>query len=308
MKRMICLCLMLLCVLSACAKAPATDHTLQVVATIFPAYDFAKQIGGERVSVQMLIPPGGEVHSFEPTLQDLSAIANCDVFIYNGGESDRWVESLLEQKEMTGKTVIRLMDHVDLLMTGEDHHDHDHHHHHEVHEGDEHIWTTPQNAVLLAQAIGKGLMEQDPHNATAYQLGLAAYTGKLAALEQQYEGLRQTPKTTLVVADRFPFTYLAHTYEISYVAAFSGCTSNTEASLTTLHTLASAAQENVTGVILCTEFSDRTLADTVANRVKGTTKVWHSCHNVTRQEWEEQVTYISLMEQNYRVLQEALGQ
>jgi zinc transport system substrate-binding protein len=209
---------------------------------------------------------------------------------------------------MADKTVIRLMDHVELLMPGEDHHDHGHHHHHDVHEGDEHIWTTPQNARLLAKAIGKGLMEQDPQNEAAYQLGIAEYTGKLAALEQQYEELKQTPKATLVVADRFPFTYLAHTYEIPYVAAFSGCTSNTEASLATLHTLASAAENSPTGVILHTEFSDGVLADTVASRVEGKTSVWHSCHNVTRQEWEEQVTYISLMEQNYRVLQEALGQ
>lgn len=304
MKRLLCIWLCLSLLLCGCATLDAPTGQLKVVATIFPAYDFARQIGGERVQVQMLLPPGGEVHAFEPTLQDLAAIEGCDLFIYNGGESDGWVENLLKECDVSRKTVIRMMDYVELLLPGEQHHEQGHDH---THDGtDEHVWTTPQNGLLLTKAIADGLKRQDPSGSSVYEQEADGLQQQLTALQQKYDCLHQATDP-LVVADRFPFLYLAHQYQLSYEAAFSGCTSNTEADLHTVHRLMTAAQHTRTSVVFYTEFSDGVLAETVARSVGGVTRMWHSCHNVTKAEWQAQVTYVDLMEQNLNVLKEALG-
>ena len=304
MKRLICLALCLVLALCGCTAVTENKEKLQVVTTIFPAYDFARQIGGEWAEVTMLLPPGGEVHAYEPSVSDLVAIKNCDVFIYNGGESDGWIETMLSQCDMTDKTVIRLTDHVELLMTGEQHHHHEHEHDH--HEADEHIWTTPRHALVLAKTIEQALAQQDAAHAREYAKGATVLCGQLSDLKDQYEVLRQNP-VTLVVADRFPFFYLAHEYGLSYVAAFDGCTSNTEADLATVYQLTQAAKQSRSHMVLCTEFSDRVLANTVAEASDGKVGMWHSCHNVTREEWDAKVTYVALMQNNVMVLKEALG-
>lgn len=307
MKRLISLvlCVSIWALCMGCS-APSPSHTLSVVATVFPPYDFARQISGGAAQVQMLLPPGGEVHAFEPSLRDMAAIENCDVFIYNGGESDGWVEELLSACDTQGKTVIRMMDCVELLAVGEEQHEHHHGHEHTEEEADEHIWTTPENALGIAQAIAAGMTAQDPDRKAVYEQGFAALEQQLTALGDSYEGLRSHDGRRLVFADRFPFLYLAHAYHLNYVAAFSGCTSNTEADLATLYTLKKAA-EQASRVVLYTEFSDGVLAETVAKGVGGTTARLHSCHNVTKTEWEQGVTYVSLMKQNLTVLKEALG-
>ncbi len=307
MKRLICLALCLVLALCGCTAVTENKEKLQVVTTIFPAYDFARQIGGERAEVTMLLPPGGEVHAYEPSVQDMARIRDCDVFIYNGGEGDGWVEALLTQCDTSDKQVIRMMDHVDLIMTGEDHHQHGHDHAHTHEEADEHIWTTPENAILLTEAIGKGLMMQDPANEGDYQRNLTQLRQQLDELVRDYRVLEQHNHACLVVADRFPFSYMAHGYNLSYVAAFDGCTSNTEASLETVYELTLASRESGSRTILYTEFSDRVLAETVARGVGGTTRLWHSCHNVTKDEWASGVTYVALMKQNLVTLKEALG-
>lgn len=304
MKKWICLGLCLvLTLLGGCAPAKKQE-CLSVVATIFPYYDFARQMAGGNAKVTMLLPPGGEVHGYEPTVKDLAAIKQCDVFLYNGGEGDAWVEKLLANGDLSSKRILRLMDTVDLLTVGEEHHHKGHHH--AVEEADEHIFTTPENALRIAAAIGEVMEQADPSHKEEYQINREKLQQQLTQLAQDYEIL-QSAKKQLVIADRFPFLYLTTRYNLSYLSAFSGCSSNTEADLKTVYELKTALQKEPTKAVLCTEFSHKTLANTLANAVDGKVYVWHSCHNVTKQEWEDKVTYVELMTKNLAMLKEVLA-
>ncbi|MBQ6818822.1 MAG: zinc ABC transporter substrate-binding protein [Clostridia bacterium] len=304
MKRMTILCLCLALLLCGCFGSPPPQTGLYVVTTVFPAYDFARQVVGGHGRVDLLLPLGGEAHGYEPTLQDLSAVQNCDVFIYNGGESDAFAEDLLAQCDLTDKTVIRMMDHVELLEAGEEHHHEGHKH--SPHEADEHIWTAPQNGLLIAKAIGQGIQRADPANGQDYEQNGQALYLRLQALCDEYDVLSAAGDTPLLVADRFPFTYLTQRYHIPYAAAFSGCTSNTEADLHTVGQLIASAKEHRITTVLHTEFSDGVLAQTVADSVGAHTAIWHSCHNVSRQDFENGTTYVALMTRNLTLLKEAL--
>ncbi len=304
MKKLVCLLLCLvLGLLCGCAPAKRQER-LSVVATIFPYYDFANQIAGGEAEVTMLLSPGGEVHGYEPTLKDLALIERCDVFLYNGGEGDAWVETLLAGCDLSQKRVVRLMDTVDLLTVGEEHHHKGHHH--EAEEADEHIFTTPENALTIATAIGEAMESADPSHGEQYQKNGENLQRELTELSKEYQVL-QGATNRLVIADRFPFLYLTTRYELSYLAAFSGCISNTEADLQTVYNLKTALQKADTKAVLCTEFSDQTLATALADGVGGKVYVWHSCHNVTKEEWENKVTYVELMKQNLDVLKEVLA-
>ncbi len=307
MKRWICMMVigaMLLCC-TGCGNTPNSSAPA-VVATIFPGYDLARQIANGRVGVTMLLPPGGEVHGYEPSLAELALVQQCDVFIYNGGDGDRWVEDLLASCDTSRITVIRMMDHVELLAAGEEHHQQHHQHTHD--EADEHIWTTPANGAAIAKVIYEGMKSRLPEYEESFDRGYHSLKEQLTDLEQGYEVLRKDALPTLVVADRFPFLYLAHEYGLDYIAAFSGCSSNTEATLSSVAALMEQARESRSSkVILHTEFSDRVLANTVAQGVGGTTALLHSCHNVTKEEWNSGVTYTGLLEQNLTVLKEVFG-
>ena len=304
MRKVICFLLcFLLSVLCGCAPAKKQE-CLSVVATIFPYYDFASQIARGNATVTMLLSPGGEVHGYEPTLKDLAMIEQCDVFLYNGGQGDAWVETLLSNCDVSQKRVVRLMDAVELLTEGEEHHHEGHHH--GVEEADEHIFTTPENALRIASAIGTAMEQADPSHREQYQKNGENLQRELAELSQEYEVL-QGAKKPLIIADRFPFLYLTSRYKLSHLVAFSGCSSNTEADLKTVYELKNALEREQTKAVLCTEFSDKTLATTLANAVGGKVYLWHSCHNVTKEEWENKVTYMQLMKQNLLMLKEVLA-
>ncbi len=275
-----------------------------VVTTVFPAYDFARRILGGSGQVELLIPLGGEAHGYEPTLQDMAAVKNCDLFIYNGGESDGFAEELLKACDLEKTNVIRLMDHVELLTAGESHHKHNHDHTRE--EADEHIWTTPKNALSIAKAIGDGLQRENEVEQSAWEDNLNRLLSDLQALQTEYEILKTPTQKPLLVADRFPFTYLAHEYNLTYHAAFSGCTSNTEVGLSAMGELLEEARTHQIQTVLHTEFSQGDLANRIAEAVNGKTAVWHSCHNVSRKDFEQGVTYVVLMTHNLKVLKEAL--
>ena len=303
MKKRISVFLIFLLLLSGCAKSTNPAGPL-VVTTNFPAYDFARQILGDEGQVVLLIPLGGEAHGYEPTLKDLAMVQSCDVFIYNGGESDAYAEQLLEKCDRNKKTVIRMMDHVELLIAGEEHHEH--HHQHTHHEADEHIWVTPQNALRIANAIGKGLQTAVPNHAEQYEKNSAVLQKGLQMLVEQYEILRKATHKPLLVADRFPFTYLVQEYDLLYYAAFSGCTSNTEVGVSAMSELLEQARTHEVQTVLYTEFSNGNLASHIAKGVGSKTAVWHSCHNVSKQDFENEITYQQLMMNNLDVLKEAL--
>ena len=284
-----------------------SDGRLQIVSTIFPSYDFARAIAGENADVSILLAPGVESHSYEPTPQDIIRIQNCDLFLYTGGESDTWVDDLLASFDEPVNTV-KMMDCVEVYeeellegmqteeSTGT-----------QETEYDEHVWTSPKNAVLISRAIEKNLCDIDPENAASYQENASAYIAQLEMLHQNFRDFfAGVSNKTMVFGDRFPFRYFAEEYGLDCFAAFPGCSSETEPSVATIAFLTDKVKsENITTVFYI-EFSNHQVADSIAEAAGAKTALFHSCHNVSEQEQRDGATYLSLMEQNLNTLKEAL--
>ena len=228
----------------------ADKDMMSVVATGFVQYDFARSIAGERADVKMLIHPGNEVHTYEPSPSDIMKIADCDVFVYTGGESDGWIEGISQNTGNTGMTEFKFMDYCTLyseehkegMEQTDEHSEHDgaeHEHGNEntgLYEGyDEHVWTSVENAVRIADAMCKVFSEKDPDNAEYYEKNLASFKAELESLNGDFKSMVDgAARKTVVFGDRFPFLYLAKEYGLDYYAAFPGCASNTEASAATV--------------------------------------------------------------------------
>lgn len=304
--------------LSGCGKtetAPADGETdkLTVVATVFPAYDFARAVGGEAAEVSLLLPPGAESHSYEPTPADIMAVQQCDLFLYLGGESDTWVETILESVEPQG-TTLRMIDCVDLLEeetvegmeSHEDEHDHD--------EGlglgevvgyDEHVWTAPRNAAQITRAIGAEMEALDPSNAAFYAANAADYAGQIEALDREFaDFFAGVADRTMVFGDRFPLRYFADEFDIPYYAAFPGCSTQTEPSAATIAFLTEKVREEGISTVWYIEFSNHLVADSIAEAAGAETAMFHSCHNVSADDLAAGATYISLMTENLETLRQ----
>lgn len=370
--------LLLTLILSGCGKSSPgqavgsekgdAESRLQVVATIFPQYDFARQIAGGRADVYMLLKPGEEIHSYEPTPQDIKMIQNSDLFIYTGGENDVWVENILASlgEEKGGPRTVRLLDLVETfeeeelegMMPEKGEHDHghgseeDHEHeteedhdhvadaatitggHTHVHGGepDEHVWTSPENCVILIRALTEEFCSADPANAELYRTNGDAYREAFETLDTQYlEMAAKAGRKTILFGDRFPFRYLAEELGLTCYAAFSGCSAESEPSAATIAFLIDKAAEEQLPVVFQIEFSNGNIARAIseaaqvkikrnaAKRAEGAggtagTEIpriqvlqLHSCHNVTRNEFNSGETCLSLMTKNLEALRTALG-
>ena len=309
------LCALLL--LTACGPdlPPEDSERPQIVATVFPAYDFARSAAGELADVTLLLPPGAESHSYEPTPADILRVQRCDLFIYLGGESDAWVDTILSAIEPRGD-VLRMIDCVDLLeeetvegMQGghdQDHeHEEDHDHLGEVVGMDEHVWTAPRNAAAVTRIIGQRLALLDPENGEAYAAGAEAYALELEELDRDFAAFFDTlPDRTIVFGDRFPLLYFAEAYDLDYYAAFPGCGAQTEPSAATVAFLTKTVREERLPTVWYIEFSNHLVADSIAEAAGVETAQFHTCHNVSRAELEAGATYLSLMRANLETLRE----
>lgn len=289
---------------------------ISVVTTIFPYYDFTRSIAGDKADIKLLLSPGSEPHSYEPSPSDIVAIENCDIFIYNGGESDEWVESVLDSIENKNMKVMRMMDYVDLLYEQSvDHDEHEHedgdgdeHEHEHGEEYDEHIWTSVKNAEKLTNAIYDELCVSDFANKAAYSSNRDSYLSKLQALDSEISDIVSNSKrNTVVFGDRFPFLYFVTDYSLEYECAFPGCSSETEPSISTVTHMIDFTRENKIPVVFYLEFSNGKVAKLISEDTGAKTMRFSSCHNVTKDEFADGATYISLMEQNANSLKEALN-
>ena len=327
MKRWIVLCLSLL-VLAGCAPVASQDKgeekKLSVVTTVFPAYDWVREIVGENsenVDITWLMKSGVDVHSYQPTVDDLVTISNCDVLVYVGGESESWMEEALAQGGKEGRVVVNLMEELgdrvkeeEPLPGVEEDHDHDHDHDHDEehqHEMDEHIWLSLKNAVTLTQTLAQKLGQADPDHAQNYLDAQKSYQTKLEQLDQEYQTMAQGAKyDTVLFCDRFPFRYLMDDYGIQYYAAFAGCSAETEASFETVAFLATTLEGLDLPCVLTIEGSDGSLARTVwenTSQNKQTVAQLNSLQAVTQQQAQQGLTYLSAMEENLQVLTKALN-
>jgi zinc transport system substrate-binding protein len=287
-----------------------------VVATIFPPWDFVRAIAGisgdggaaeSGVELTMLLKPGSESHSYEPSPQDIIAIQNCDVFIYVGGESDEWVDRVLDSMDTSRMKIISLMDCVEVveeeIVEGMEEEE-------EEEEGpayDEHVWTSPRNASLIVQKISGALCEADPNRAALYQANTAAYQKELDALDGTFREITGgAARRTLIFGDRFPFRYFTDAYGLDYYAAFPGCSTETECSAATLAFLINKVKAEKIPVVFHIEFSNGKIADAVAEGSGAEKRLLHSVHNVSRDELASGASYLGLMKQNAETLRATL--
>jgi len=305
------LCAMLL-LLCSCgmAEEPASDR-LQIVATSFAPYDFARAVAGDMADISMLLPPGSESHSFEPTAQDIIRISNCDVFIYVGGESDAWIEGILDSIPHDEITMIRLMPMIECLYEDHDHgiEEEEHVHTHEEHEEyDEHIWTSPVNAITITQGICDVLCEVDGEHADTYQANAKTYIAELEEIDHAFRDVVQNAQRhEIIFGDRFPFLYFVREYGLSYHAAFPGCASQTEPSAATLAYLIDCVKQEGVPVVLKAELSSDKIANAIAEATGTNVMTFYACHNISAEDMQEGRTYASFMWENVETLKEALN-
>ena len=312
MKKIISVILCMTAVLTLCcscgkSETKKDDGKLNIVTTIFPPYDFAKNAGGEYVNVSMLLKPGMESHSYDPTPQDIIKIQECDLFIYTGGESDEWVKDILESGDKKPKKVLAMMDIVDTVeeetVEGMEKEEDDI----DEIEYDEHVWTSPKNAITITASITNALCQLDENHQASFNQNLMTYRRELSLLDNSFREVADNAKRkTIVFGDRFPFRYLADEYDLKYYAAFPGCSSETEPSPNTISFLIDKVKAEKIPVVFSIEFSNGKVADTICESTGAKKLTFHSCHNVTQEEFDSGIGYLSLMHENLKALKEAL--
>ena len=308
-----------------------------VVSTSFPGYDFARAVTkNTNISTKMLVKPGAETHTYEPTPQDIIDIKNADMFIYVGGDSDTWVEKILKDVDTKKTHVVKLVDLVSTVeeeivegMEDEDEHDHDHdhdhdhkhdhdhdhHHDHESHahkhdheeeeeglEIDEHVWTSPKNAMEIVKKIAKVASEIDAAEKNKIDDNAEKYVAEIAQVDKDLHQAIDGKISEIVVADRFPFRYFADEFGLKYAAAFSGCSEQTEASAKTISFLINKVKQEKIKKIYKIELSNGKIAETVSKDTGAEVLELHSAHNVTAEDFSKGVTYVDLMKRNLLAL------
>ncbi len=311
MKRLMALlaALIMLCGCSA-GKGESSEklsEKLSVVTTIFPAYDFARQVFGDTAEVTMLLKPGTESHTYDPTARDIVKINDCDLFIFNGGESDSWVEGILEAAD--GVRTLRMMDVVEALEEEHIEGMEEETHEHEETDGeeyDEHIWTSPKNAVKIVESIKSAAGEIAPENKELYSDAAYKYIGEINELDSDFKQLLDGERRYFVFGDRFPLLYFFREYGLNYCAAFPGCGSETEPSARTIGFLLNKLDGDAVRTVFYIELSNHKLADTLAAEKGIGAEEFHTCHNITAEDFAAGETYVSLMRRNYKMLKEVL--
>lgn len=293
MKRTVSLILIILLLLCGCTKnQKEVNNKIKAVTTIYPLYDFVRAVGGDKVDITLLISAGTEIHSYEPTPSDMKALYNADLFFYIGGESDTWAKRILADTDIKAYS---LMDSVNLIFEdGED-------------EYDEHIWTSSENAVLMLRKITSVFCDLDKENQEEYKNNCDKYCKKI---ENVSSDIRQTvensKKKFILVADRFPFKYMANEYGIEYEAAFGGCASSTDISLKVMKRLVDTVNEENVKYAFCTELSNKNIARSLSEQTGVKILELHSAHNVTADDFNSGLTYVDIMKRNLSVLKKGL--
>lgn len=289
-------------VFCSCGEVERSTGKTSVVTTIFPYYDYARSVSKGTCDVDMLLKPGSDVHSFEPTPSDILKIRNADLFIYNGGESDEWVDSILESLGDTDKPVVmKMTDYVKPLTEMDaDHHAED--------EEDEHIWTSLDNAKTLVSKISDEVSKLDSKNKSIYHRNGLDYIEKISKVQSEIENtVNSSESKKIVVGDRFPLLYFATEFSLDWECAFPGCSTETEPSLDRLSKLTDTIEKDKIKTILKLEMSENKVADTLADETNTKVRTFYSAESVSKEDFANNITYVDLMERNNNALKEALS-
>lgn len=304
------LCLIMCTVVMCSCSGNETSHDgLKIVCTAFPQYDYIKNILGTNDGLTLLLDDGADLHSYEPTATDIIEIASSDLFIYIGGISDSWVEGALKSANSESLKSVALMDMVETYdvdyvagMEKEEHH------HDGEHEKDEHIWLSLRNSAEITSALCDIICEIDSANAQKYKANAENYINSLNELDGEYKSVIESAKrNALLFADRFPFRYLIEDYSLDYHAAFSGCSSESEASFQTMKFLIDKTKELSLPAVIITESSDGSIAEMICKETGTKALVLDSCQSVSSADIEKGTNYLDIMRNNLEILREALN-
>ncbi|MGN0484471.1 MAG: metal ABC transporter substrate-binding protein [Lachnospiraceae bacterium] len=300
-------------------QSETSSDAIKVVCTIFPEYDWVQEVAGrenKNVDCTLLLKDGVDLHSYQPTTEDMASVADCDLFLYVGGESDGWVEDALKESTNPDMEVINLMDVLkdtvkeEEVVEGMQAEEEESSEEEEGPEYDEHVWLSLKNAQTLVKEIANRLEKIDPDQKDMYEKNESEYVKKLADLDQKFEKTASEAKNkTLVFGDRFPFRYFADDYKLPYYAAFVGCSAETEASFQTISFLAEKVDEVQAPAILTIENSDQKIAKAIQSNTKTKDQkilTMHSLQSVTQQDMDDGLTYLRVMEQNLDVFGQAV--
>ena len=308
MKKIISLLIIFISIILISGCSLSKDNKTTIIATNFPAYDFAREITkGSDIEVKMLLKPGSESHDYEPTPKDIISISKSSMFIYVGGESDEWVDDLLDSIDTSNIQIVKMLDEVNAvyeekvegMQSDEDE---------EEKAYDEHVWTSPKNVIIISRTIRDEISKIDPNNRELYNNNFNEYKSKLDSLDNEFRKIVQNSnRRELIFADRFPFRYFVDEYGLSYYAAFPGCSSETEASTKTISFLINKVREDDIPVILTIEFSNKKIAKTISKETGAKILEFNSAHNISSEDFESGKTYLDIMNDNLEVLKEALN-
>lgn len=273
-------------------KEAGEGKAVKVMATNFPAYDFARAVVGEE-NVRMLTAAGTEAHHYEPTAQDVAEILEAELLVYNGGESESWVTEILGT--IDGVRTLSMMGEVEGIFEEDGGHI------------DEHVWTSPRKAMKIVSAVAREMAEAEPERAEEYFARAAEYNAELSRVDQAIrEVVAGAKRRELIFGDRFPFVYFAQEYGLEYLAAFPGCAEETEANPATITELIREVKETGAPVVLKIELTDGAMAELIASETGARVLTLHSAHNVSREDFLAGKTYLEIMWENVEVLREAL--
>lgn len=275
------------------------ESKITVIATLFPQYDFVRQIAGEYANVILLLPPGMESHSFDPSPADMIAIDNSDIFLYTGAEMEAWAEKVIGTIDSEKVMVVDLSADIPLVRTSDIEHEHGEEEEHGEHIFEPHIWTNPVYAKIMVQNISDALKEADPEHADVYNERTDVYLAELSGLDEEIrETVSGARQKTIYFGGRFALYYFVREYGLSYEAAYDSCSSETEPSAKRVAHIADEMKEHGIKIIYYEELTDPKIAKTIAEETGSTMLLWHSCHNVSKEDFDNGVTYLELMQQN----------
>ncbi len=299
---LIILCLVFLSM--GCENQKKSSDKIQIITTVFAPYDFARQIAGDKADVSLLLDPGSEPHDFEPTPQDIIALSECDLFIYTGSENDVWAEEILKNNKNI-KT-LKLLDCVETI--DEEIKQGMEHQHDEKGAPDDHVWTSPKNAELICEKIYGVLCEIDSENTSRYTENAEKYTQKLDALDKEFSEIMVSAKRkTLIFGDKFPVRYFTEEYGLDYYAAFPGCAESSEASPKTIAFLIDKVKSENIPVVFYIELSNMKTAKTICGETGAKPLLFHSAHNLSKEDFDKGLTFMDIMKNNANALREALN-
>lgn len=303
MKKLFSLLILVCLLLSSCIAPQTKSDSLSVVSVSFPGYSLAKEILGNTADVTMLLPTGTEVHGYEPTPKDILKIQNADLFIYGGGDSEHWVQEVLSSLDQSVTTLA--MSKVEGLFCIAEEHEHPSFSSHI--ETDEHVWLSIPNSIKITQKLTEILKQKNPENSLIFEENSQNFIKKLENLDAEFHDMiKSAPHKEIVVGDKFPFRYLVHEYGINYHSAFPSCSGEAEPSASKISELTDLVKKNNIKVVFYTEFSNKQVANVICENTSAKPMLLHSCHNVSKADFNSGITYYDLMKQNFNALKEAL--